>query len=1837
LSEEKWRELVSELRRDQFGITEDSEVKDTSNKGNTLVAIQRRRLDRALSRLSGELYSSNAHCIYELLQNSDDAQYTQGDPATCEIVGVRSELGSFLAVLSNEKGFTKANLKAICDVGASTKAGDVHTIGEKGIGFKSVFRLSDNPQIHSNGLHIAFNPNKYPAGAIVPEWIPPERRTLYQKAKSLSSTNCKSGVLLPLKSSLSNHSLESLWKEIGGFPTAVVLFLRRIHRLHIRLNVLQRDISCQERIFGVKGVLEVKVRSFSPDNLRKTRWILYRPPFHSSEPQHLRLAFSLPLNPCYPDNVYSEVESRDYKEWSRLSRFAHICEMARESALNQYSNSRNREIKKDEYVYAFLPIAKYGLRMAVQGDFKMPSSRERVDGDAEHNYKLRDAIAVAFGNSLDLFVCEALADFREKSKSTEKTEKRPKYARRFRELGAVSRRVTHYFTFVPMEGQVIGFFSPVVSQIHRLLKSIECIPCLVTNTIDKEATAREIISRYFKQPARAVYLWDVNLTLSVVPADLLHRLLPSYGFVHPEVFINTELRLRLGIQDLSLPHLLTIAQNLLQALLEPGKFQENSRKIPNPPLGWFASFWTLVYHTFSRPVSSPLHSAERRKAFDDLKVLPLIPAETALSPKSEETSQLCIRLRAAEGKGEGERLFLPPSYTLDGKESQLRELKVNVEPLVDSNGSMWYISRAFCTILGEDRPLVIRMLKMMGVVESDPVKIIDCWVIPLFQRLTSRATTKCKASPDEEKQIISATNFLRIHQLLLLAPENEKVLEKVKNSAVILTQKGEFVSLRGHTPLHFSREYAQFKPPSCTQDKSLPPSAFRQSLSRIYPGAIIGSDIEEIFEGTGIEVNMVSGRYLGGGGKCEEWVRIFQILGVPPFLRVISNKDGYSIPILLKLSKLAISKLDGISATSVKGAKAGRRGRKRKGKKQRNSPLGQDERKRIVRRFALIVNGLTRHWSSYYETFNHLSLHLKTVRFVPAVHYPKDFNLFTPNQAFIDTPTIRGCLQAGLCPFVTLRDINLILSSQNELKVDQSTIKEISHAVKSIGLKGLGNNSTEVLDLLVSRDLTDSKEEMTFTVEGWVSTYRLLTHAKKSLPPDKLKRCPIWIPVTRPSYPTDRLPGKFYPASKCVWNDRSAVLEQDTEDDMVSIRILDYYYKDVIDQKEDWKEVFGFGNVSSSVSVGEYVNRIVAVTSRYGCNDGGRAKALRLMAAAGVDFQRNGVNKEILDGIKERLWSIRVFPTRENRYASLQDGILVYCTYQSSRKERSIMARISQIHPNPSKNSVMFPGNSREISENSGGFSKFSKESAQHSSIPNILLLHKSVGGDLRGRDVLRFLTALGLTKLDAVIKLKCNYLESKRASPSLFASLVARTLLFSSKYFENHFPKALAHLHKVNIRYMDVTLCTSLYASPILYHLRGSPFPVRSAISFVESKSGESPKPTLFICVTSLPCLALPYSTTRAAVTEVLSYITKDIPDLPQAHHLGLRNFLQASIKASPLLIKDTESVHTKANAMTTDYTDYAPSAHDIEFLTSQGVLDPQKTLILTLASEPKLDPSESKLDPSESKTGISESLVVASEPIAEVSEPKAAASEARGEEGELRSKLRGLGLASYGDKNTLQRRLDAALASGKKEGLGRRSMNTRESAEFQDTSAYLETAGDSDTRSVTIDPSVNLRDTGVLTLDVRVPSSAPGFIHSAVSTRGQVSSQVRRQIGDWGEKFVYEYLKETKGSEGLSVVWVNEKGESGSPYDIIMKDALGRVTYIEVKTTIFADLRRFPMSWNELLFAAEHGQRYEIYRVFAAPQRKEDADQVRIVRVQNPVKRLSDRMAKLYFGMDA
>ena len=46
-----------------------------------------------------------------------------------------------IIVLNNEQGFSAENIRALCDVGNSTKKGSAGYIGKKGIGFKSVFRV----------------------------------------------------------------------------------------------------------------------------------------------------------------------------------------------------------------------------------------------------------------------------------------------------------------------------------------------------------------------------------------------------------------------------------------------------------------------------------------------------------------------------------------------------------------------------------------------------------------------------------------------------------------------------------------------------------------------------------------------------------------------------------------------------------------------------------------------------------------------------------------------------------------------------------------------------------------------------------------------------------------------------------------------------------------------------------------------------------------------------------------------------------------------------------------------------------------------------------------------------------------------------------------------------------------------------------------------------------------------------------------------------------------------------------------------------------------------------------------------------------------------------------------------------------------------------------------------------------------------------------------------------------------------------------------------------------------------------------------------------------------
>lgn len=73
------------------------------------------------------------------VQNADDNMYPKHVEPT--LTFILQESG--IVVLNNELGFSSQNIRALCDVGNSTKKGSGSGyIGQKGIGFKSVFRVS---------------------------------------------------------------------------------------------------------------------------------------------------------------------------------------------------------------------------------------------------------------------------------------------------------------------------------------------------------------------------------------------------------------------------------------------------------------------------------------------------------------------------------------------------------------------------------------------------------------------------------------------------------------------------------------------------------------------------------------------------------------------------------------------------------------------------------------------------------------------------------------------------------------------------------------------------------------------------------------------------------------------------------------------------------------------------------------------------------------------------------------------------------------------------------------------------------------------------------------------------------------------------------------------------------------------------------------------------------------------------------------------------------------------------------------------------------------------------------------------------------------------------------------------------------------------------------------------------------------------------------------------------------------------------------------------------------------------------------------------------------------
>lgn len=109
--------------------------------------------------LAAGLYDDRTHFIFELLQNAEDALGRRG-----EWNGIRKvafTLNPTHLTLSHfGKPFDEADVRSVCDIAESTK--NEASIGRFGLGFKSVYTITDLPEIHSGDEDFAIENYVFP-------------------------------------------------------------------------------------------------------------------------------------------------------------------------------------------------------------------------------------------------------------------------------------------------------------------------------------------------------------------------------------------------------------------------------------------------------------------------------------------------------------------------------------------------------------------------------------------------------------------------------------------------------------------------------------------------------------------------------------------------------------------------------------------------------------------------------------------------------------------------------------------------------------------------------------------------------------------------------------------------------------------------------------------------------------------------------------------------------------------------------------------------------------------------------------------------------------------------------------------------------------------------------------------------------------------------------------------------------------------------------------------------------------------------------------------------------------------------------------------------------------------------------------------------------------------------------------------------------------------------------------------------------------------------------------------------------------------------------------------
>lgn len=324
-------------------------------------------------KLLESMFLSPKHWVLEFLQNAEDA--------SAKTISIRLGEAS-LSIINDGDIFYDDDFNTICDVN-SRKLPSLGFRGYIGIGFKSIFRITNRIDVHSGDFHFCFDKEYWDdsrrKGTPIVNWpweiLPVEINPVELQGSYTT------GFFVPLESTKGQEVLEEVGKFLSSndFPKEVILLLEKVETIELQtpqlsFTITKELVESETLAVGKKELFLVRKQFAGQQYSEETFYLLFR--------KTVRVQ----------DDIRRDTETE-------LVRRSEISE--REIGLVfGLDSEKNLQFLSGKLsgVYSFLPVEgeQTGLPFGIFGDFIPQPGRDLINYGAKWNHWMCDEVAEFF-------------------------------------------------------------------------------------------------------------------------------------------------------------------------------------------------------------------------------------------------------------------------------------------------------------------------------------------------------------------------------------------------------------------------------------------------------------------------------------------------------------------------------------------------------------------------------------------------------------------------------------------------------------------------------------------------------------------------------------------------------------------------------------------------------------------------------------------------------------------------------------------------------------------------------------------------------------------------------------------------------------------------------------------------------------------------------------------------------------------------------------------------------------------------------------------------------------------------------------------------------------------------------------------------------------------------------------------------------------------------------------------------------------------------------------------------------------------------------------------------